>query len=178
MRMHQKLIGISAVVCALACVVSDASAQTMASKPHGPVQQPTSPRPDVLLSPPLPASPHPDTLLSQGRSLYQAGRYKEAAASFERALQAGVKKPHEAAWEVARAYAMLGNDKQARRWQRIAVQLADGGGRLGGDAARALPSSMPAPPAWRARLTQRRQSSGERDREEHRPGSAAREEAR
>ena len=61
---------------------------------------------------------------------------------------------------------------------RIAVQLADGGGRLGGDAARALPSSMPAPPAWRARLTQRRQSSGERDGEEHRPGSAAREEAR
>lgn len=174
MRIDRRVIGTVAVICALS---SDASAQIMASRSHAPVQQPTAPRPDILRSP-LPASPHPDTLLSQGRSLYHAGRYKEAAASFERALQAGVKKPHEAAWEVARAYAKLGNDKQARRWQRIAVQLADGGGRLGGDAARALPSSMAAPPAWRARLTQRRQSSGERDREEHRPGSAAREEAR
>ena len=167
MRMHHTPCGMLAMVCALTCIATaarEAGAQVSANERQG--------------APHIPTPPPTHLLLSEGRTLYEAGRYKEAAASFERALQAGVKKPHEAAWEVARAYAMLGNDKQARRWQRIAVQLADGGGRLGGDAARALPSSMPAPPAWRARLTQRRQSSGERDGEEHRPGSTAREEAR
>jgi tetratricopeptide (TPR) repeat protein len=70
-----------------------------------------------------PTSGHPDILMSEGHDLYDAGRYKEAAASFERAMQLGVARPHEAAWEVARSYAQLGNRKQAVRWREIAEQL-------------------------------------------------------
>jgi tetratricopeptide (TPR) repeat protein len=72
----------------------------------------------------LPISPKPDNLLLEGHSLYDAGRYKEAAASFERAMQLGVARPHEAAREVARSYARLGNRKQALRWGAIAELLA------------------------------------------------------
>ena len=70
-----------------------------------------------------PTSRPSDSLMSQGHDLYAAGRYKDAAASFERAMQLGVERPHEAAWEVARSYAQLGNRKQAVRWQEIAERL-------------------------------------------------------
>ena len=70
-----------------------------------------------------PTSRPPDLLMSEGRSFYDAGRYKEAAASFERAMQLGVARPHEAAWNVARSYAKLGNRKQALRWAEIATLL-------------------------------------------------------
>jgi tetratricopeptide (TPR) repeat protein len=61
--------------------------------------------------------------MSEGHDLYDAGRYKEAAASFERAMQLGVARPHEAARNVARSYAKLGNRKQAVRWAEIAELL-------------------------------------------------------
>jgi tetratricopeptide (TPR) repeat protein len=78
---------------------------------------PMSSKSELLTSPP------PDILISEGNALYDAGRYKEAAASFERAMQAGVARPHEAAWSVARSYAKLGNRKQALRWAEIATLL-------------------------------------------------------
>jgi tetratricopeptide (TPR) repeat protein len=88
---------------------------------------PTSRPPDFLSSsrPPdfLSSSRPPDTLVAQGHALYDAGRYKEAAASFERAMQLGVARPHEAARNVARSYAKLGNRKQAVRWAEIAELL-------------------------------------------------------
>ena len=71
----------------------------------------------------IPTSRRPDILMSEGRDLYDAGRYKEAAASFERAMQLGVARPHEAARNVARSYAKLGNRKQASRWAEIAELL-------------------------------------------------------
>jgi tetratricopeptide (TPR) repeat protein len=79
---------------------------------------PTRRHPDLLSS-----SRHPDILVAEGQALYDAGRYKEAAASFERAMQLGVDRPHEAARNVARSYAKLGNRKQATRWLEIAELL-------------------------------------------------------
>jgi tetratricopeptide (TPR) repeat protein len=61
--------------------------------------------------------------MSEGHDLFAAGRYKEAAASFERAMQLGVDRPHVAARKVARSYAQLGNRKQATRWLEIAELL-------------------------------------------------------
>lgn len=66
---------------------------------------------------------HPDLLMSEGHALYDAGHYKEAAASFEQAMQLGVSRPHLAAKKVAQSYARLGNRKQARRWAEIAELL-------------------------------------------------------
>ena len=60
---------------------------------------------------------------SQGRLEYDSGAYKEAAASFERALQLRVMRPYDAAWNVARAYARLGNRTQTLRWLRHALEL-------------------------------------------------------
>lgn len=112
MRMHRRLVAMSAVVCALASVVIDASAQVTASEQHSSTRVPTS--------------SHPDFLMSEGQSLYDAGHYKEAAASFERAIQLGVARPHEAARSVARSYEKLGNRKQAHRWAEIAELIAAG----------------------------------------------------
>ena len=71
-------------------------------------------------------APPPDALVAEGQELYDAGRYKEAAASFERAIQLGVARPHEAARSVARSYEKLGNRKQAHRWAEIAELIAAG----------------------------------------------------
>jgi tetratricopeptide (TPR) repeat protein len=101
--------------CALAFTTSVASAQLPASTSR------VTPMPSS--SPDLPTSRPPDLLVAEGHALFDAGRYKEAAASFERAMQAGVARPHEAAWNVARSYAKLGNRKQALRWAEIAVLL-------------------------------------------------------
>ena len=103
----------------------------------------------VALATPADAQPpafSPDGLLmSEGHRFYAAGDYKAAAASFERAMQLGVERPHEAALGVARAYLQLGNRKQALRWGEIATQLASLDVGAGRDAARALPSSRHAP---------------------------------
>jgi tetratricopeptide (TPR) repeat protein len=59
---------------------------------------------------------------AQGKTLYDAGDFKQAAASFERALQLGTARPDEAALGVARAYARMGNRKQALRWLESAAE--------------------------------------------------------
>jgi len=61
--------------------------------------------------------------MSEGHELFDAGRYKEAAASFEQAMMLGVAKPHVAARKVAQSYARLGNMKQVARWMEIAELL-------------------------------------------------------
>lgn len=105
-----------AVACALSCASRRAEAQV-----------PANARPLVIIpmlsESDLLASPPPHILIEEGHALYDAGRYKEAAASFERAMQAGVARPHEAAWNVARSYAKFGNRKQALRWVEIAQLL-------------------------------------------------------
>jgi tetratricopeptide (TPR) repeat protein len=101
--------------CALAFTTSVASAQLPASASR------VTPVPS--LSPDILTSRHPDILMSEGHDLFADGRYKEAAASFERAMQLGVDRPHEAARNVARSYAKLGNRKQATRWLEIAELL-------------------------------------------------------
>jgi tetratricopeptide (TPR) repeat protein len=55
--------------------------------------------------------------------LYGARRDREAIAAYERALQLGVRAPHRAALQVARAYARIGNRKQALRWIERSVEL-------------------------------------------------------
>ena len=52
----------------------------------------------------------------RGNSFYVERRYRESVAAFERALQLHVANAPEAAWNVARGYARLGNRKQTLRW--------------------------------------------------------------
>jgi Tfp pilus assembly protein PilF len=51
-----------------------------------------------------------------GKALYQGGQYRESVAAFERAIQLGGTTAAIGAWNVARAYAQAGNDRQAYRW--------------------------------------------------------------
>ena len=104
-----------ALGCALVLMSSIASAQLPASA--------TSAAPVLSPSPDIPTSRHPDILMSEGHELFDAGRYKEAAASFEQAMMLGVAKPHVAARKVAQSYARLGNRKQVARWMEIAELL-------------------------------------------------------
>jgi tetratricopeptide (TPR) repeat protein len=60
---------------------------------------------------------------TRGRALYDSSRYRESIASYERALQLGVGRPEEGAWNIARGYARLGNRKQALRWLGHALEL-------------------------------------------------------
>jgi tetratricopeptide (TPR) repeat protein len=60
---------------------------------------------------------------SRGRALYDSSRYRESIASYERALQLGVGRPEQGAWNIARGYARLGNRKQALRWLGHALDL-------------------------------------------------------
>jgi tetratricopeptide (TPR) repeat protein len=60
---------------------------------------------------------------SRGRALYDSSRYRESIASFERALQLRTGRPDDQAWNIARAYAHLGNRKQALRWLSHALDM-------------------------------------------------------
>jgi tetratricopeptide (TPR) repeat protein len=73
----------------------------------------------------LPTDPHEraDVWSSRGRALYDSSRYRESIASFERALQLRTGRPDDQAWNIARAYAHLGNRKQALRWLSHAFEM-------------------------------------------------------
>jgi tetratricopeptide (TPR) repeat protein len=58
-----------------------------------------------------------------GHELYAAHRYRESIAAFERGLQLCADGASAGAWHIARAYAQLGNRKQALRWLTHARQL-------------------------------------------------------
>jgi tetratricopeptide (TPR) repeat protein len=83
--------------------------------------------PSTVVVPPSPSarSSRSSTQAEEWTSLaheqYDAKRYREAIASFERALQLGADRPDVAALHIARAYAGLGNAKQAMRWQTQAA---------------------------------------------------------
>lgn len=61
--------------------------------------------------------------IARGHELYAASRYRESIAAFERGLQLRVDAGADGAWNVARAYAQLGNRKQALRWLTHARQM-------------------------------------------------------
>jgi tetratricopeptide (TPR) repeat protein len=75
----------------------------------------------------LPPPPDPSAAAAEwtwrARVLYDSSRYRESIASFERALQLRAGRPGEHAWNIARAYAHLGNRKQALRWLSHALDL-------------------------------------------------------
>jgi tetratricopeptide (TPR) repeat protein len=56
-----------------------------------------------------------------GHALSNVNRHREAIAAYERALQLGAEDPGNGAWQIARAYALDGNRKQALRWLGHAV---------------------------------------------------------
>jgi tetratricopeptide (TPR) repeat protein len=70
-----------------------------------------------------PGDPMAEQWISLGRELYDSSRYRESIASFERALQLRAGRPDEHAWNIARAYAHLGNRKQALRWLSHALEM-------------------------------------------------------
>jgi len=61
--------------------------------------------------------------IARGNELYASSRYRESIAAYERALQLRADGNADGAWNVARAYAQLGNRKQALRWLTHARQL-------------------------------------------------------
>lgn len=61
--------------------------------------------------------------IAYGCSLYDAGRYRESVAAFERGVQLHVDNAPSGAWNIARGYARLGNRKQTLRWLAHAREL-------------------------------------------------------
>lgn len=51
-----------------------------------------------------------------GYALFNSGRYRESIGAYQRGLQLGAPEVDDALWNVARAYAQLGNRKQSLRW--------------------------------------------------------------
>lgn len=51
-----------------------------------------------------------------GDALSRAERYREAVAAYQRAIQLDARLLRAGTWRVARAYAWMGNDRQAVRW--------------------------------------------------------------
>jgi tetratricopeptide (TPR) repeat protein len=82
-----------------------------------------TPRSELWQSSGSPNAAEAERWAQEGKSRYEAGEYKEAAASFERALQLRVGRPHDAALNIARSYARLDNRKQALRWIAHALDL-------------------------------------------------------
>jgi tetratricopeptide (TPR) repeat protein len=58
-----------------------------------------------------------------GHALFNEHRHRESIAAYERALQLGAAEPATAAWQIARAYALTGNRKQALRWLGHAADM-------------------------------------------------------
>jgi tetratricopeptide (TPR) repeat protein len=56
-----------------------------------------------------------------GHALFNANRHRESIAAYERALQLGAGEPAAGAWQIARAYALEGNARQALRWLEHAL---------------------------------------------------------
>ena len=57
------------------------------------------------------------------QALYNDNRYRDAIGAFEQAIRLGLDRPAPATVGIARAYAHLGNRKQALRWVERAVNL-------------------------------------------------------
>lgn len=54
--------------------------------------------------------------------LTRAGRDREAVAAHQRAIQLDAGRLADGTWSIARAYARLGNDRQALRWLELALR--------------------------------------------------------
>jgi len=63
-----------------------------------------------------------DRWIAMGDSLSAAERYREAVAAYERSIQLDVRVASTSTRRVARAYALLGNDKQAVRWLALSLR--------------------------------------------------------
>ena len=63
--------------------------------------------------------------LALGDVLVAAERHREAAAAFLRAIQVDARLALRATRGVARAYALMGNDRQAVRWLEQAIRLGE-----------------------------------------------------
>ncbi|MDB4883970.1 MAG: hypothetical protein JWL95_2736, partial [Gemmatimonadetes bacterium] len=55
-------------------------------------------------------------------ALTRAGRHREAVAAYQRVIQLDASAKADGMWNIARAYALLGNDKQASRWVELALR--------------------------------------------------------
>ena len=54
--------------------------------------------------------------IALGEALSRAERHREAVAAYQRAIQLDARLLRDGTWRVARAYAHMGNDRQAVRW--------------------------------------------------------------
>jgi tetratricopeptide (TPR) repeat protein len=61
--------------------------------------------------------------IALGEALSRAERYREAVATYQRAIQLDARLLRDGTWRVARAYAQMGNDRQAVRWLEQVLRL-------------------------------------------------------
>ena len=71
--------------------------------------------------------------LAMGDVLLNAERHREAAAAYQRAIQVDARRRERATRSGARAYARMGDDRQAVRWLEQAIQLGVRPAELLGD---------------------------------------------
>jgi tetratricopeptide (TPR) repeat protein len=71
--------------------------------------------------------------LAMGDVLLNAERHREAVAAYQRAIQVDAHLRERGTRSVARAYARMGDDRQAVRWLEQAIQLGARPGELLGD---------------------------------------------
>jgi tetratricopeptide (TPR) repeat protein len=55
------------------------------------------------------------------RALFESGRYRASVAAYQRAIQLDERRLADGALEIARAYALIGDAKQAARWTQLSV---------------------------------------------------------
>lgn len=65
----------------------------------------------------------PQEWVARGESLFRTERWLESIAAYQRGLQLRTPDAGESAWQIARAFARLGNAKQASRWVEHARHL-------------------------------------------------------
>jgi tetratricopeptide (TPR) repeat protein len=61
--------------------------------------------------------------IAMGDSLTDAERYREAVAAYQRSIQLDARAARRSTPRVARAYALMGNDKQAIRWLEQSLRV-------------------------------------------------------
>jgi tetratricopeptide (TPR) repeat protein len=72
--------------------------------------------PGCVAAPAMDSSRVAEHWVAMGDALSDAERYREAVAAYQRSIQLDARRARTSAPLVARAYALMGNDKQAVRW--------------------------------------------------------------
>ncbi len=116
---------------ALVCVTSGVALATPAARDRCPTC--IAPAADTLRGALLMDDRIADHWIAMGDALSSAHRYREAVAAYQRSIQLDQRVTRESTQRVARAYALMGNDKQAVRWLEQSLRAGATPAELWGD---------------------------------------------